>query len=77
MWCRPSLVDLEHQVDDGLAGFGVEVRGGFVGEDDQRIGHERPCDRDPLPLPAREFIGTVMHEILETHAGQDLFHPRL
>src|SRR5438552_3259806 len=49
-----ALRDLLHVgLDDTLAGI-VESAGGFVEDQDARVGDERTGNRDPLPLPARE-----------------------
>lgn len=42
----------EQQVGNLPAGFGVEVAGGFVGDQDERRGRKRTGDRDALLLPA-------------------------
>ena len=39
--------------DDRLAG-GIEMRGGFVEDDQPGVGQDRPGDRDALPLPAAQ-----------------------
>src|SRR3989441_1172708 len=47
---------------------GVEVPGGLVGEQDARLVHERPGDRHPLPLPARQLVRLVCHAVAQSHA---------
>ena len=49
-----------HPVDDLAARDAVERGGRLVGEHDGRIAHERPRDRDALPLAAREFVGALV-----------------
>ena len=40
-------------------GDGVQGTGGFVEQQDGRAVHERPCQRDPLPLPAGQRAAAV------------------
>src|SRR6266852_5469120 len=54
------LVERLHQIDDVVAGDGVQVRGGLIGEDNPRLGDECASDRNPLPLPAGELVGAVI-----------------
>ncbi len=51
----PALLLGEDQVDDGRAGFGVQIAGRFVGREDERIGREGAGERHPLLLAAREL----------------------
>ncbi|GES16003.1 hypothetical protein Amac_096010 [Acrocarpospora macrocephala] len=53
----PFLAQPQQQVDDLLAGGGVEVAGRFVGQQQRRLGDERASDRHPLLLAARELAG--------------------
>ena len=47
--CRPgSGVQFDQEVEDRLAGRGVEVSGGLIGEQQRRIDNECPCDGNPL-----------------------------
>jgi len=43
---------MTQQGDDAPAGFGIERRRGFVGQDDLGFGHEGPGDGHPLLLAA-------------------------
>lgn len=54
------------EVEDFLTGAGVEVSGGFVGEDDGGVVDEGACDGDALALAAGEFVGAVMEAVGET-----------
>ena len=47
------LVEALEQRHDFVAGGGVEVAGGLVGQQDRRVVHQGPGDRDTLPLAAR------------------------
>ena len=53
----PGLVQALEELQDVQGGGAVEVAGGFVGEDDQRLVAQRPGDRDPLPLAAGQRRG--------------------
>src|ERR1700745_2841918 len=43
--------DILHVVLDRAFAFVVERAGRLVENQDARIGHQRPCDRNALPLP--------------------------
>ncbi len=47
--------EIEEQLADCSAGFGVEVAGGFVGEEEGGLVHEGTGDGDALALAAGEF----------------------
>jgi hypothetical protein len=51
------LVEFLQQAQDGRAGGGVEVAGGFVGQQHRRAADDRAGDRDPLPFSARQLCG--------------------
>ena len=46
---------LQKGVDDCPAGSGIQISGGFVGEDQQGIVDERPCHGSALFLPAGDL----------------------
>ena len=50
-------VEAVEGVEDFKAGFGVEVACGFVGENEERVVHERTSDGDALLLAAGELVG--------------------
>src|SRR6056297_4188789 len=52
-------INLLHQLDDGGAGFGVEVGSGFVGQDDLGAGYQGAGNGHPLALAAGELAGAV------------------
>ena len=54
----------------------VEVRGRLVGEEQRRVERERPRDRDPLLLTARQVAGTVVHAVAETDLLEQLGRAR-
>ena len=49
-----DLVEVEQQVHHLLAGAAVQGAGRLVGQQQRRAVHQRPGDRDPLPLAAAE-----------------------
>ena len=71
----PLLDEAPQEIEHRPSGLRVEVAGGLVGEDEERIGHERARDRDALHLPAGELIRPVSATLLEPHEGEEL--PRL
>jgi hypothetical protein len=65
-----GVVEPAQHVHDLLAGGGVEVAGGLVGEDDVRVVDQRSGDRHPLLLTAGELIGPVVQPVGEPdHPG--------
>ena len=44
-------------IDDDMTVGGIEIAGGLVGEYDFRRHKQRPCDRHPLLLTARQLRG--------------------
>ena len=60
----PALfMEFMKEREDLCAGAGVEVAGGFIGEDEVRIGDDGARQRHALPLAAGEAIGLVAHAI--------------
>lgn len=41
---------------DDLLAFGIKRRGGFIKNENARLGDERPCNGDPLALSARQVM---------------------
>ncbi len=64
------VVHFEQQVGDALAGFIVEVAGGFVGEQDVRGGYEGAGEGDALLFAAGELFGVVHGAFGEAGAGE-------
>ena len=63
---RDLLVgQFSHAIKDLRFGLGVHRRGGFIEDQDIRVlSHERPGERDLLPLPARE-LPTILEPAAE------------
>ena len=62
-WAMTSVVRsradvLERALDRGL-GLVVDGRGGLVEHQDRRVAQDRPGDRQPLALPARELLAPL------------------
>ncbi len=66
-------VELVEEGHDLVAGFGVEVSGRFVGENDGGAVDEGACDGDALTLTAGEFVGLVHHAGAEVDGLEDGF----
>ena len=63
------LVKMEQQVDDLVAGGGIEIARGFVGEEKRGIVPQGACDGHPLLFASGEFRRAVV----ESRAEADLF----
>ena len=70
---RPRAV--HDQAHDGLPGQGVERTGGFVGENDLGLGHQRPGQRHPLRLSAGQFSGAPAFQALEPETPEPVHGP--
>ncbi len=62
-------VEVVEEFEDFFAGFGVEVAGGFVGEDDEGGVGEGAGDGDALLLAAGELVGFVVEAVVEADLG--------
>ena len=65
-----AMVELVEERHDLVAGLGVEVAGGLVGEDDRGAIDERAGDGDALALSAGELVGLVAHAAVEVDGVQ-------
>ena len=52
-----------HQVQDLRADRDVERADRLVGDDHLRLEHQRPRERDPLPLAARELVRVALERV--------------
>src|SRR2546423_6384343 len=64
---------VEDELADGGAGFGVEVAGGFVAEEEGGFVHEGAGDGDALALAAGELAGEVRGAVGEADFGEEIF----
>ena len=65
-------VELAEEVDDLLAGLGVEVAGRLVAQQQRRRAEQRARDRDALLLPARQLARPTVREVCEADPPQRL-----
>jgi hypothetical protein len=64
-------VEIVEERHDLVAGLGVEVAGGFVGEDDGGLVDQGAGDGDALALAAGELVGLVHHAGAEVDGLED------
>ena len=64
-------VELVEEGHDLVAGLGVEVSGGLVGEDDGGVVDQGAGDGDALALAAGELVGLVHHAGAEVDGLED------
>ena len=65
-------IELLEKRHDFFTRLAVEISGGLVGEDDGRVVHERPGDRNALLLAAREFTWLVVEPVAQPDFSQPL-----
>ena len=53
-------MEIVNQRENVVAGAGVEVAGGLVGQDDRRVDRQRARNGDALPLAARQLLGQMV-----------------
>ena len=71
-----ALLEVFHQVEDLRLHRHVERRGRLVAYQEFRVGRQGPRDRDPLPLPAGEFVREFFAVLRgESHLGKQFGHP--
>ena len=71
--CRLSVsVELQDQVDNFLPGFGIQIPGRFVCEQNPRFVGKSPGQRYALLLPAGELGWVVMRSVCQAHSVQQV-----
>jgi hypothetical protein len=68
--------DVAHQGQDRNCRAGVEARDRLIREQDLALLRECARDRNPLLLPARQGISTLMKVIREAHRRKGVSRPR-
>lgn len=66
-------LEIIKDIENHLAGCGIEVSGGLVRQDEQRIIDECSRDGRSLLLPAGKFVGAMMTAVGQTDLGNDMF----
>ena len=56
------FTQLEDQFDDPGLNGGIKRGHGLVGDDQFRLGDQRPGQRNTLPLAARQFLRVAIHD---------------
>src|SRR5215475_9387516 len=69
-----TLVEVIDELQNLLAGVGVEIAGRFIGQQDRRINGKRSSNRDSLALASREFIRKMVDAMSELHQFEKLLH---
>ena len=64
------FMQILEQAHDFVGGAGVEVAGGLVGEQDDRVIDQGAGDGDALLLAAGELVGLVLHTAFQAHELQ-------
>ena len=68
-------VGLDRQLEQAqhvLAGLAVQVAGGLVGQDDGRLGNQRPRDGHPLLPAAGKLVGEGVQPVLQAQQLHNL-----
>ncbi len=70
----PALLlgDPPQQPHDLVTDLRVEIGGRLIGQDERRVVDQRPGDRHPLLLAARQLLGQEVEPLAETQVGQEL-----
>ena len=67
---------LLEQTDDVIPGFGIEIAGWFVGDDQIRRVYDRPSDGCALLFAAGDLIGHTLGDRLEPQRCEHRVYPR-
>jgi len=58
------------QLKNQFPGAAVEIAGRLIGQQDLRLGDERPCQRQPLLLAAGKLSRTMMPACFQSYLAQ-------
>src|ERR1700722_13924211 len=70
--CSADAITLQQEIEDMAAVGGIEVAGGFVGEDDRRLQYKGAGQGDALLLSSGKLNGIVMHAVGQAYAAQQI-----
>ncbi len=62
----PLTIELVEEIENFLAGFAIEIAGGFIGKDDDGAVGKCTGDGDTLLLAAGELIGLMVKAVLQS-----------
>jgi len=71
---RAVAVQVAQQLHDRFAVFGVQVSGGLVGHQNERIADQCAGHRDTLLLTSRELRGIVAEAVSHANAFERVLH---
>ena len=74
---EPACVQLAQQVHDRFAVGRIQVSGGLVRQQNQRIAAQRARHGHALLLAARKLRRVVLHAVRHAHALQSFLHAPL
>ena len=64
------VVDAAHQIDDDVGIARIEIRSRLIGQNEDGIRHECPCDSDALLLASTHFLWPVAHSVSQFYLLQ-------
>src|SRR5664280_1629376 len=67
------VMQFQQQLHDLFPGMAVQVAGGFVGDDHDRIGDQGARNRHALLLAARKLLGLVVHAVSQPDLLEHIF----
>ena len=72
-----TLADIAEKFDDERAGFGIEVAGRLIGQQNPRLHEQRPRERRPLHFAAGKLVQPVPRAMLHADGGEQFRAPAL
>ena len=61
-----SAIELFHHIEESDSRGGVQIRGGFIGQNERRLGDHRASDGDSLLLTTGQIGGAAIFKTSET-----------